>query len=421
MPADAPKIIFLSTSNNIGGAAKATYKLYHALKSFPLDLRMVVKKKQGEDSTITEVRGLLPATAHVMFDNFLLSFYKKSANRSYWSLARLPNFHLKSYVRNLSCDIVQLNWVNAGFVPISLLSAVQKPMVWRLSDSWCFTGGCHVPFECTRYTSGCGKCPQLGSHDLNDISRRTVRMKADRWQNVNLTIVAPSKWMQQNAKMSLLFKDRRVEYIPSGVDTSIFKPLPKEVVRKKLSLASDKKIILFGAVDAVADHNKGFALLVDALHRLSEVVDKKKILLVVFGHAGAANVSLPFHAEFVGLIQNQTELNEYYCAADVYAFPSKMENSPNTVLESMAAGTPVVAFQTSGITELIDSGDDSILVEPFSTTAFASALRQILESPDQAKQMGAAARLKIESRYDIQVVASQYYDLYRRILENDGK
>ena len=82
--------------------------------------------------------------------------------------------------------------------------------------------------------------------------------KAKSWTNVNGTIVALSSWLAKCAASSPLFKDWRIEVIPNGLDTEIYKPFEQSLVRKKLKLPQDKRLILFGAENATTTRAKVF-------------------------------------------------------------------------------------------------------------------------------------------------------------------
>lgn len=411
------KVLFLSTSDSFGGAAKATFKLFVALKKQPLDLRMLVKRKVTRETSVKRVLTFLPMSIHVAWDNFLLNRLSKR-KRNYWTLGLLPNFFLLTLVRVLRYDVIQLNWISAGFVPISLIRAIRKPIVWRLSDSWPFTGGCHIPDGCEKYTSGCGSCPQLDSTDAHDISWKTIRRKQRNWNGVNMTIVAPSKWMAANAKRSVVFKDRSVVHIPTGVQTSLFRPLERTNVRVELEFGENIDIILFGAFAATTDPNKGFQYLLKALKKLEEIhPDYQRIRLAVFGNNGEIPTpELKIKVIYLGIISDAEKLNEYYNAADVYVLPSLMENSPNTILESLSAGTPAVGFDACGTAEMIEHKVDGYLAQAYDPDDLAQGLMYFLNRKDRAPEIGDLARQKILKRYDIDQVAKQYNELYKSLV-----
>ena len=95
-----------------------------------------------------------------------------------FSPAWLPD-RVAGQVAAMEPDLVHLHWLTAGLLRLETLSRFNKPLLWTLHDSWAFTGGCHVPFACTRYRQKCGACPVLGSSADKDLSRRIWQAKAE--------------------------------------------------------------------------------------------------------------------------------------------------------------------------------------------------------------------------------------------------
>ena len=138
---------------------------------------------------------------------------------------------LASTVRRLNPDVILLHWICNGFVRIPTLAKWHKPIVWTLQDMWPFTGGCHYSEDCDRYTQSCGACPQLDSHRQQDLSHRVWQRKFKAWQQLDLALVAPSSWMAKCAASSSLFSGVRIETIPFGLDTRVYKPIDKSTAR----------------------------------------------------------------------------------------------------------------------------------------------------------------------------------------------
>jgi glycosyltransferase involved in cell wall biosynthesis len=299
---------------------------------------------------------------------------------------------------------------------VETLRKFNRPIVWTLHDSWAFTGGCHVPFDCTRYRENCGVCPVLGSASEKDLSRWTWNRKARAWRDLDLTVVTPSRWLAECARSSSLFRDARVEVIPNGLDTETFQPLDKTSSRTLLGLPQDKKIILFGAVRGLSDPNKGFHLLTPALQEVAK--GSKDALAVVFGSSGYAGMpDLGMPVTFLGRIDDDHSLAKIYSAADVFVAPSKQENLPNTVMEAMACGTPCVAFHQGGVPDLVDHAVSGYLAQPFDTEDFARGIEWILGDDDRRAELSDQARRKIVAEFSLANVSERYATIYRELLE----
>src|SRR5262249_18957509 len=114
-------------------------------------------------------------------------------------------------------DIICLHWIAGAFLKPAQLRQLRRPLVWRLSDLWPFTGGCHYPGACRGFERSCGSCPALGSDNPNDLSAQGFRARARAYPALDLTVVAPSRWIAENARRSALFGQRRIEHIPTGI------------------------------------------------------------------------------------------------------------------------------------------------------------------------------------------------------------
>ncbi|GCA74157.1 hypothetical protein MiTe_00979 [Microcystis aeruginosa NIES-2520] len=222
------KVCLLSNSDGRGGAYAAVYRLHQGLRETGTDSTMLVNDKTTDDYTVLSpanklMKGwtkLIPAVDHLP-----LSLYSQR-ERTPYSIQWLPD-RLVSRVAQISPDIINLHWINAGFLQIETLAKFKQPLVWTAHDMWPFTGGCHYSGECNKYTQSCGHCPQLKSQQDGDISGWVWWRKAKAWKNLNLTIVTPSQWLADCARNSSLFQDLRIEVIANGLDIQRYKPIEK--------------------------------------------------------------------------------------------------------------------------------------------------------------------------------------------------
>jgi glycosyltransferase involved in cell wall biosynthesis len=138
---------------------------------------------------------------------------------------------------------------------------------------------------------------------------------------------------------------------------------------------------------------------------------------VIFGKNKHFDVSqLPFPVHELNLITSQQELAEIYSLADVFVTTALEDNLPNTVMESLSCGTPVVAFNTGGIPEMVDHQQNGYLAEFKSAPDLAKGLYEVLYTYSTAR-LAANARQKVLDNYTNERVAKQYTDLYRSVIK----
>ncbi len=403
-----------------GGAARAAYRLHQGLNKIGVNSQMLVQKKISNDHTVigpeTKFQKVMGRVRPIM-DKVPVKFYKNKTE-TFFSPAWVPFGGVVKKINAINPDIVHLHWIAEGMIRIEELACIRKPIIWTLHDSWAFTGGCHIPFDCKKYTKSCNYCPTLGSNKKNDLSYKIWKRKEKSWKNLDLTIVTPSSWLGECAKKSSLFYKTRVKVIPNGITLNRFKPIDKNIARDILCLPKDKKIILFGALRALSDKQKGFHLLKEALKIFSSK-ENKNIELVIFGSSKPKyEEDLGFKTHYLDRLNNEISLSVAYSAADVFIVPSIQENLPNTVMESLSCGVPVVAFNIGGIHDMIEHQKNGYLVKPFDTEDFANGIKWVLEDNIRWEKLSQNAREKVVQEFDIVTVAKKYEDLYKDVFKS---
>lgn len=407
------KVLHLSSFDMAGGAARAAYRIHEVLQKAGMDSHMLVQFKSGDNWAVEAVEGKIQTRLRSSMDSFMLQFHQQP--QQIFSLQWFPDAVAKK-VAQINPDIIHLNWVCSGFLQIETLAKFKKPLVWTLHDMWAFTGGCHYSEGCARYTQSCGNCPQLKSNRDRDLSRWVWQRKAKAWKGLNMTIVAPSRWMANCAESSTLFKGFPVKVIPNGLDTQRYKPIDRRIAREILNLPQDKKLILFSAISP-SDPRKGFRFLDQALQKLAEAGWQDKVELLILGNPGASNQlssGLKFHA--VGKLSDEISLSLVYAVADVFAAPSTEDNLPNTVLEAIACGTPSVAFKIGGMPDMIEHQQNGYLAQPFDIEDFAKGIAWILDNQERHQILSNFARRKVEQEFTLELQAQRYQSLYDEIL-----
>lgn len=417
------KVLHINKSDVVGGASIAASRIVDSLRNIDIDASLLVAKKGGDNSWVYPV-----VTSR--FDNFKLGFnflydilsfipYEKNKKgRFAFSLAK-RGFNLSENKLVKEADIIHLHWFNQGFLSIKGLEQILslgKPVVWTLHDMWAFTGGCHYSGGCTNYQNSCGQCPMLLEPRDTDLSNAQHLKKRVVYDNANISFVTCSNWLQQSAESASLVKNHTVRTIHNPIDTSIFKPISRIDARRKLGLPLHKKLILFGAAN-VADPRKGMKLLIHALKDLEQKEYKDDIELVLFGKMyDNLEEELPFPATLLNYVKKTEKLVNLYNAADMFVLPSLEDNLPNTVVESMACGTPVVAFRIGGVPEMVPHGTGGYLASLGDAHGLSSGI-DYLFSHSESVDFRENARERVLEKFEPLQIAEQYAELYHSLLK----
>lgn len=405
------KILHVNTHDIQGGAARAAYRLHQALLTAGVDSQMLVQHKTSDDHAVIRLdSGLqkIRAKFSPTLDAVPLRHYP-SRTTTPFSTAWIPLSGTAETINRINPDIVHLHWITGGIMRIEELAKINAPIVWSLHDMWAFTGGCHYDEECGAYQTGCGNCKVLQSSKSDDLSKKIFKRKQTVFAPIKnrLTIIGLSQWLKTCAEQSQLFQDEKVINLPNPLNTQTFSPIDKKTARELLKLPQDKKLVLFGAMNATADPRKGFKELSQTLEKLP-----KDIELVVFGNSKPkGNSTFKQQAHYLGYLHDDISLRLLYSAADVMVVPSLQENLSNAIMESLACGTPVVAFAIGGNGDMIDHQQNGYLAQPFDPEDLARGIEWVLHADYHT--LSTQARQKVLDQFDAPRVAQQYIATYQ--------
>ena len=422
------KITIISTYDTFGGASISGLRLHQAFLKNGVESSMLVQEKKSDLTTIETVSNNW-FRAKMSFLRFALDrlqfwFYEKSKEVRFVFSTALIGIDISEYKVIKEAEILHLFWINFGFLSldsIKKLSETNKPIIWNLQDMWAFTGGCHYSGDCLAYEKKCGNCMQfLKNPSENDLSRDTWERKFEKFRNLNLTIVSSSDWLAQKARESSLFRDLKVITVPTPIDVDIFQPTSKDIAATSFHLADDKKYILFAAVK-ISDKRKGFFYFKEALSVISNQLlvsgeTASDIEILIFGQAQAYDFEgLPFKVNILGRLSDLEMIAKAYSAASVFVIPSLEDNLPNTVIESMACGTPVVGFNTGGIPEMIDHQITGYVADYKSSEDLAKGIYWTLFESDYQLLVN-NSRQKVLDNYSEKVIAEKYKKVYQSLI-----
>ena len=429
----AMKILQISTYDIRGGAARAAYRLHQGLHEIGQDCRMLVRHKDLRDDAVfcvapedLEEKDDQEFLLDVVVQGQYINAHRTDMSNTIFSLP-YSGLDLSTLPMIKAADIINLHWVARyqSLLTLNRLFSLGKPVVWTLHDQWAFTGGCHYAAGCRKYRTDCMECPQLNDDPFN-LPAAILRDKQELFKNADLTIVTPSRWMAECARKSRLFKDLRVEVIPNSLEIDLYTPVPKAEAKGKMGLESDVVTLLFGGEDG-NEKRKGFKALVAAIQyclkdeKFQSLLEDEKLRLICFGHPNDQIGSFGVPVQSLGYLDSDEKISDAYSGADIFVLPSLEDNLPNTILEAMSCGTPVVAFDTGGIPEMVENGVTGQIVPLGDSVKMGEALLSLIFGPDERKAMGKECRKRIEERYVLNMQARAYLELYEELVKVNGK
>lgn len=392
-------VLIVNTSSHQGGAAIAASRLMNALCKEGVDAQMLTRRRK------------FPA---FYWERFVIWAHNHFSRKNLFavSIANAGIDITKTKVFR-QADIIHLHWINQGFLSLKGLEKIfksGKPIVITMHDMWYCTGICHHARECSRYYNGCHDCPFLygGGHE-NDLSHKVYVQKKQIYGKAHISFIACSKWLKSRAEQSGLLEGQHLVSIPNPLDTTVFKPMNKVDARKRFGLPNDKQLILFGAAK-ITDKRKGIDYFVEACNLLSS----SDVEIVCYGQNSEQLQSLvPQKVHALGYISGEENLRQLYNAVDMFVTPSLEENLPNTIMESMACGTPCVGFEIGGIPEMITHKQNGYVAEYKDAKDFAQGIEWVLTEADY-DELSANARQHVIDNYSETVIANKFIDLYKQ-------
>lgn len=440
-------------SNDIkGGAASVTWKLHNrinALKGF--ESFIAVKQKFTIDKNVLLIDNDLKrniwfkifnkiSKLAIKYSWFLSRFFKKIANPKLFIYKELGKEYfdfkgLSIILKKIKPDIIHAHVLHGDYIDIRYLAKISNsiPVVITLHDAWLLSGHCAHSFDCNKWTSGCGSCPDLTIRPAikRDSTRFNWNQKKQIYSNASFIIITPCYWLMNMVNKSILHQaiiEKKV--IPNGVNLDLFKPENKKEIREKIGINNNKKVLLFASNGIKNNIWKDFKTLKEAIKIISENTNTEILLIAV----GEKLDSIKFGnctIEFKSFV-SEIEMVLYYQAADIYIHPANADTFPTTILEALATGLPVIATNICGIPEQVKGLKNNfiksdhfntfekneatgILVNKNNPEEIAKAITELLFDDELRNILSQNARRDAEGRFDLDVQIENYLKIYKKI------
>ncbi|MBQ3058958.1 MAG: glycosyltransferase [Desulfovibrio sp.] len=343
---------------------------------------------------------------------FPFKFYRKRSKKTPWS-SHIFGVNIDDIIRKINPDIVHLHWIARSTINLSCLNKISLPILWTFHDVWPLTAGCHCNLGCNKWRNSCTSCSKLKKSIIPfDIARILFNNKLKIIKNINLSIIAPSKYIFSMAKASPIFKEKDIYHIPNAINTNIFSP-GSSSINTRLNIQEECFVILFGAT-SINLYYKGFDLLKKSLQRI--YTKYKNIHLIAFG-TKPLNLNEKFPITFTGYIYNTEELVDIYRCANLYIAPSRQDVLNSTVIEASSCGIPCISFDIGGMSDIIINNKTGLLVKPFSINQLTIAIEYCINNKNKIIKCGFAARNHIINNFDDNLVAQKHINLYRKLIK----
>jgi glycosyltransferase involved in cell wall biosynthesis len=452
-------ILQISSSDARGGAQRVAWNLFEAYRERGCESYLAVGYKRTRDPNVLLISHQQAAAGWSSFCWGLHSRVQQLDGNGRLSrigrklamprvgrdtLRGIEDFHFPGTwnVLNLpplSPDILHCHNLHVGYFDLRALPWLSQkvPMILTLHDAWLLSGHCAHSFSCERWRIGCGECPDLSIYPAvrRDATAFNWERKREIFSKSRLYVAAPSRWLMDKAAQSILDQaivERRI--IPNGANLNLFHPANKRSVREELKIGPDRQVLLFVANGRHRNGWKNFEMLKSALSQIANRSHDRKLLLIALGEGAAAEGVGRTEIRRVPYLDSPEGVALYYQAADLYVHAAKIDTFPNTVIEALACGTPVVATAVGGIPEQVKGLNDrndtintygldeatGLLVPPNDPEAFALCIQRLLKDETLRKHLEHNAAADAQRRFNLEKQVEQYLKWYGEIRINQS-
>ena len=436
----------INQTDQKGGAARIAWLLHKTYQSLGMNTKLFVKQKMSSNGDVIKIpendyrnplqRKLIRFSENLSeskIDLQKLSLVPKYLARPELILSNILGFEEFDHPSTKQISllspsppcIIHAHNLHINYFDLRQLPFIshQYPFLITLHDTWLFTGHCAYFINCQRWKGGCGKCPDLNRYPSirKDATRYNWKRKNKIYQNSQLFIASPSKWLLDQASESMLSKAiKKKRVISNGVDHSIFKPSPaKEYSRMILDLPKNNIILLYVTANNTFNNPyKDYTMISDCIKILCGFEIKQPITFVCLGkdapnEALSENIDIKYYP----FIKSQKEIALFYQAADIFLHSAFADNFPNTILESLSCGVPVIATNVGGISEQIKNHETGFLISQGDSVEMAKQIHTLINDREMLVDISNAASVYAKRYFSHIRMVKEYLNYYEEIID----
>ena len=447
----------VNTFDHGGGAESVVSRLHGEYRRRGHEAQLSVKRRRGDANGVSEIDETL---GHGAWAGSLLKLSRRPGEETErrvgagaWAAGlrtlAMPRAALERWCgkedfrfassRHLTAwgaqppDVVQCHNLHGNYFDLGALAELSHslPVVLTLHDCWLLSGHCAHSFDCERWKTGCGACPDLSIYPAirRDASAYNWRRKRDIFRRSRLYVAAPSEWLMARVEKSILMEGAiETRVIPNGIDDAFFADIDPVEARRTLGFEDDAVILLFVANSIRGNEWKDFAMLKESAMRLAARLADRMVHLITLGEGGTDEPLGNGSIRFVPFIDKPALVAAYYQAADVYLHAARVETFSLTIAEAMACATPVVAADAGAVAERVvdlDHADPNaatgIMVPAADAEAMTEATARLLGDAELRRRLGANGRQRALSDYRCARQAEAYLSWFADIVDSRRK
>jgi glycosyltransferase involved in cell wall biosynthesis len=446
-------ILQINSSDIRGGAASVAWRLHNSYLKENIVSKFAARYKFSSDQNVIIIENDKQRNLWFQFFFFCSNVIEKFS----WTISRFllqianpklyfykqqgkEYFDFKGFEKILQVvnpNIIHAHVLHGDYFDLEFLSKISNkiPVIITMHDAWLLSGHCAHSFDCEKWKTGCGNCPDLTIRPAikKDATAFNWNQKKEFYKNSKFVIVTPCQWLMNKFDDSMLKTNMRFQkVIPNGIDLNLFKPANKSDIRIDLGIPQNIKVILFASNGIKNNIWKDFETLKKALMIVSKKTNQE-ILFLAIGEKSEPLFYENCKLESRPFIYSEIEMSKYFQAVDLYIHAANADTFPTTILEALACGLPIVATAVGGIPEQVKGLKNSvvmncednrfdtneatgILVNKKDSESMAQAVFEILFNDDLSQKLALNARKDAEKRFDLEHQKNQYLEIYNQFI-----